>query len=243
MPSITILHTNDLHNKLTAEKADKIRSMKLDSTNALLFDCGDAVWSGNIYFRPGGEPVLELMNKAGYDAMVMGNREFHFLQTGLRCKIGWARFPVLSANIRPTKPGVDLPVNPYVTYDIQGTRVIVFGLTVPMITERMLSRHVSSYVFDNPMDAAAELVPDLRARADLLIALTHIGIQNDRELAERVPGIDLIIGGHTHTILEHPEMVGRTAIVQAGWFAHYIGRTIVDVDHGDIRVRGELVSL
>jgi 2',3'-cyclic-nucleotide 2'-phosphodiesterase (5'-nucleotidase family) len=243
MTHLTILHTNDFHNKLTPEKAEKIRRLKAESQNPLLLDCGDAIWAGNIYFRPNGEPVLELMNGAGYDAMTMGNREFHFMESGLRAKLGWAQFPVLCANIRTTRPNVDLPVLPYTTFSVEGKRVLVFGLTVPMITERMLVRKFSAYVFDHPLDAAASLVPELRSKADLLIAVTHIGLQMDRELAERVPGIDVIVGGHTHAKLSEPERVGGTAIVQAGWFAHFIGRTRVEFGGGQAKVSGELLEL
>lgn len=239
MPAITIFHTNDFHNKLTSEKAQKLKELKQSTSNSLLLDCGDAIWAGNIYFRPDGEPILKLMNDAGYDAMAMGNREFHFLATGLRKKIGWAEFPVLCANIRPTNHA-DLPVASDVTFNIAGLKVVVFGLTVPMITERMLSRKVSSYVFDDSIETAARIVPELRKRADILVALTHIGLKVDRELAESVPGIDLIISGHTHAVLESPEMVGQTAIVQAGWFARYVGK--VEITPGS-PVHAELISL
>ena len=227
MEKITIFHTNDFHNRLTAEQAGKLRELKSSTPNSLLFDCGDAIWSGNIYFRPDGEPILKLMNDAGYDAMVMGNREFHFLAIGLRKKIGWAEFPVLSANIRPTNHA-DLPVKTDLTFELDGVKAVVFGLTVPMITEKMLCRKVSSYVFDDPIETASRLVPELRERADLLIALTHIGLKKDKELAAEVPGIDLIIGGHTHAKLESAEWINKTAIVQAGWFANYVGKVEIE---------------
>ncbi|MEN6521506.1 MAG: metallophosphatase [Armatimonadota bacterium] len=227
MQKITVFHTNDFHNRLTQEQAARLKEMKDSVPNSLLLDCGDAIWAGNIYFRPDGEPVLKLMNDAGYDAMALGNREFHFLATGLRKKIGWAEFPVLSANIRSTNH-TGLPVKSDVTFDIGGIKVVVFGLTVPMITERMLSRKVSCCVFDDPIKTATALVPGLRERADILIALTHIGLKKDKELAATVPEIDLIVGGHTHTVLESPEWVGKTAIVQAGWFAHYVGKVEID---------------
>lgn len=239
MPKITIFHTNDFHNKLTAAQAAHLHELKSSTPNSLLLDCGDAIWAGNIYYRPGGEPILKLMNQAEYDAMAMGNREFYFLETGLRKKIGWADFPVLCANIRPTN-GADLPVKSHISLDICGQKVVIFGLTVPMITEKMLSRKVSSYVFDDPLDTAARIVPELRPQADILIALNHIGLKLDRELAEKVPGIDLIIGGHTHAVLEEPEMVGDTAIVQAGWFAHYVGK--VEIKPG-MPVKGSLIEL
>lgn len=236
---ITIYHTNDFHNRLKPEQAGKLRGLKDSTPDSLLLDCGDAIWAGNIFYRPGGEPILKLMNQAGYDALTMGNREFHFLATGLRTKTGWADFPILSANIRPTNHS-DLHVKSHVSFDIAGKCVIVFGLTVPMITERMLSRKVSSYVFDDPIEAASRLVPELRNQADILIALTHIGLNKDRELAEKVPGIDLIIGGHTHAVLERPEMVEKTAIVQAGWFGHYVGKVEIGEDG---KITGELLTL
>jgi 2',3'-cyclic-nucleotide 2'-phosphodiesterase (5'-nucleotidase family) len=239
MPALTIFHTNDFHNKLTPEKSAHLRQIKSSTPNSLLLDCGDAIWAGNIYFRPDGEPVLKLMNDAGYDAMTMGNREFHFLATGLRKKIGWADFPVLSANIRPTN-GADMPVRSDITVERGGVKVVIFGLTVPMITERMLVRRMSSYVFDDPIETASRIVPELRRRADVLIALTHIGLKSDRELADSVEGIDLIVGGHTHAVIEEPECVGNTAIVQAGWFAHYVGK--VELEPG-VSVRGELLEL
>lgn len=237
--SVTIFHTNDLHNKLTAGQAGWLRGLKESVPESILLDCGDAIWAGNVFVRLGGEPVLRLMNEAGYDAMCMGNREFHFLETGLRHKIGWADFPVLSANIRPTNHS-DLPVKSSITLLRNGLRVAIFGLTVPMITERMLSRKVSAYVFDDPIETAAKVVPELRKNADLVIALTHIGLNNDRKLASDVPGIDLIIGGHTHALLDHPETVGNTSIVQAGWFGHYVGK--VEIDAGGA-VRGEALEM
>jgi len=239
MPCVSIYHTNDFHNKLTRVKAQGIRELKASTPNSLLLDAGDAIWAGNVYFRPGGEPVLKLMNEAGYDAMALGNREFHFLAAGLRRKIGWAEFPVLSANIRP-RGAADLPLRSDITFERGGITVTVFGLTVPMITGRMLSSKVSSYVFDDPIETAARLVPSLRERADVLIALTHIGLSTDRELASGVPGIDLIVGGHTHCALDKPEMVGGTAIVRAGWFGHHIGRVQFEVGGG---IRAELLAL
>lgn len=239
MTTVTIFHTNDFHNRLTPAQALRLRELKDSVPGSLLLDCGDAIWAGNVFFRPDGEPVLKLMNDAGYDAMTMGNREFHFLAGGLRKKIGWADFPVLSANIRPTNDA-DLPVQSDISFIRDGMRIVVFGLTVPMITERMLSRKVSNYVFYDPIETAARLVPGLLERADVLIALTHIGLGKDRELARSVPGIDLIVSGHTHAVLEIPERVGGTAIVQAGWFARYVGK--VEVGPGG-QVRGELLPL
>jgi len=248
----TLLHTNDLHNHLTDDQARRLADRRQTlGTSGLLLDAGDAIASGNITFRPGGEPILERMTQIGYDAMTVGNREFHVWRCGFHSKLFRADFPVLCANIRPTpkireegngerekgeegKPDTEeMPVRPYVVFEPDpGWRVGVIGLTVPMVTERMLARKISAYVFDNPVQTAAQIVPRLRSelQLNLLVVLTHIGIAQDRVLAAAVPGIDIIIGGHTHVVLEHGERVGDTLIAQAGSFGRFLGRIEVDPD-------------
>ncbi len=243
MPRITVLHTSDMHNKLTPALADRLRELKHASPGSLALDSGDAIWAGNIVWRPGGEPVLDLMNAVPYDAMCVGNREFHFLGIAMNSKTGRAKFPILSANLRPTRNGRSLPAKPYEIFERGGVQVGVLGLSVPCITERMSVRKVSDYYFEQPISAAERIVPELRDRCDLLIALTHIGIKRDRELAENVRGIDLILGGHTHAITAEPERVGDTHILHHGSFAHYVGRIDVEVGSGNVVVKTELIPL
>lgn len=240
MAVFTLLHTNDFHNRLTASQAAVLRELRASSGHdVLLLDAGDAVGAGNLTFRPGGEPILDRMNDAGYDAMTVGNREFHLTSLGLRTTLARAAFPVLSANLRLNRYSPEdmqdtaesLPVRPYIVHrSLSGWTVVVFGLTVPMITDKMLSRKVSTYVFEEPLLTARRLVPALREQyaPDLLIGLTHIGILQDRLLASSVPGIDLIIGGHSHTLLERGERVGETLLVQTGSHARYVGRVAVE---------------
>ena len=232
MPDLTILHTNDLHGKLPERAANRIAQEKTSVANCLLLDAGDAVSSGNVYYRPGGEPVLARLSDLGYDAMAMGNREFHFLAAGLKSKVSLARFPVLSANLCSDKVEIGPSIQPYITRNFGDLRVIVFGLSVPMITKKMFASKVSPYWFADPIETAARLVPELRSQADILIALTHIGLQNDVELARQVSGIDLIVSGHTHAVLQEARIEGETAIVQAGWWGHYLGRVDITIQPG-----------
>jgi len=228
MATVNIFHTGDMHNRLTPQKAQRLRELKGSAENTLLLDAGDAIWAGNIFYRPGGEPILKLMNLAGYDAMAMGNREFHFSRQGFRAKVGLAEFPVLCANAHASN-GETLPVVPHAIFERGGIRVAVFGLRVPMITERTLGKRFSIYRFADPVETAAELVPKLRQEAELVIALTHIGIDHDRRLAERVDGIDLIVGGHSHTELMEP---GSTPIVHSGWAARTVGKAVLAIPGG-----------
>lgn len=249
--SFTLLHTNDFHNKLSQAQADRLRLLRESVGEAgLLLDAGDAVGAGNVTFNPVGEPILDKMSRAGYDAMTVGNREFHISRYGFHSKLSCAKFPVLCANVRPSRSkeepvpltsnsgnesaradNADPPVVPYIYREMRsGWRVVVLGLTVSMVTERMAARHLSAYLFSDPIRTAMELAPRLRQeyKPDLLIALTHIGLRQDRKLAEAVPEIDLIIGGHSHDRLEQGEQVGHTLICQTGSYGHHFGRVVAD---------------
>jgi len=229
MPDLTILHTNDLHGKLSDRAVERIARERASSERSILLDAGDAVSSGNVYYRPGGEPILARMSDLGYDAMALGNREFHFLAAGLRSKVKLARFPILSANLRSKDSPIASSILPSVTFEFGGLNVAVFGLSVPMIAKRMLVGRLSPFWFEDPIEAVAEIVPDLRERAAVLIALTHIGIESDVELAGSVPGINLIVGGHTHAALEEPRFVGETAIVHAGYWGRCLGKVEISL--------------
>jgi len=237
--ALTILHTNDFHNRLTSTQADRLKRLRDDlGPNGLLLDAGDAIGAGNVTFRPAGEPILNEMSEIGYDAMTVGNREFHVSRFGFCAKLKLARFPVLCANVRPVRGRETAPVMSHICRDLpNGMRIVVLGVTVPMITERMASRRLSAYLFDDPIQAAARCAAQLRAtlRPNLLVALTHIGLSRDRELASAVPEIDLIIGGHTHDVLEKGERVGETLIAQAGSHGRYVGR--IDIEWDDARDR------
>jgi len=235
----TILHTNDFHNKLSEPQAERLRGLRSAiGDRGLLLDAGDAIGSGNITFRPGGEPILDTLSDIGYSAMTVGNREFHFSRIGMHSKVSRARFPVLCANVRlnsKTPPDdndfsrgrrADPPVSPWNLFELEGGyRVVVFGVTVPMITEKMSVKHVSAYLFDEPVQTALRLADQLKEtlRPDLIVALTHIGARLDRVLAEKSNSIDLIIGGHSHVIMPLGEWFGETLVVQAGSHGRLFG--------------------
>ncbi len=243
MPDITILYTGDLHGKLNPNAAERIKAEKAACDNCLLLDAGDAVSSGNIYWRPGGEPILATMSEIGYDMMALGNREFHFLQYGFKSKISLARFPVLSANLKCNDGKLASMTIPSVTLNLAGLRVAVFGLTVPMITSKMLVRFISPYCFECPVKTAAEIVPVLRESANIVIALTHVGVEIDKEIASRIKGIDLIVGGHTHIASTEPIIVGNTKIFHSGWWGQYLGKVELRMKRNGIEVSNKLINL
>lgn len=230
-----IFHTNDFHGRLTDAGADAIRAARAPYPGSLLLDAGDAVSAGNLGFRPSGEPILARMSDAGYDAMTVGNRESHPRRELFPRKLAEARFPILCANVT-ARPGAELPTKPYVVLEagesdgVTGrARVAVMGLSVPMFTRKMWTQALCDYFYGDPLATARALVPALREQADVVVALTHIGLQHDERLASSVAGIDLIVGGHTHADLETPRIVSGIPILHTSAYAAYLGRACLEV--------------
>lgn len=231
MVLIALLHTGDLHGRLSREAAGRIREMKREAGASLLLDAGDAVSAGNIGVRWRGEEILRRMTDSGYDALAMGNREFHFCLPLLRRKLGEAAFPILCANLRGPRA---MPVESHRVFEVGGVRVAVFGLCAPMIRAGDWARRISPFVFDEPIEVAAALVPTLRREADAVVAVTHLGLAADRRLSASVSGIDLILGGHSHTPLDAPE--GAPAILHTAPFGREIGRAVLEIGGGETRL-------
>ena len=108
-----------------------------------------------------------------------------------------------------------------------------------MVTPTMRTEFASQYLWDPPVQTLMALALLIRPRVDLLIAITHIGISQDRHLAERAPQIDIILGGHSHTVLQEPEKIGKTYICQGGSHNRFAGLYQWDAS----RLTGELVPL
>ena len=256
--TFTILHTNDFHNKLKPEQALKLKDERAAiQGSGLLLDAGDAISAGNITFRPGGEPILTQMSEIGYDGMTVGNREFHFSRTGFMCKLESAQFPAFSANVhlksdpvpdwlalvqsgetRAAASGADLPVHGWKLFTLEGGyRVAVFGITVPMITARMRVARVSAYLFEDTYGTAIALSRAIKEvlAPDVVICLSHIGERQDRALAEKADAIDVIIGGHSHTLFEHGIEVNDVLVTQAASHARCLGTLTIDPEKKGIR--------
>jgi len=229
---VVVFHTSDLHGRLSGEAAERIRALKESAPGSLLLDSGDAVSAGNVGVRLFGEPVLRAMGEIGYHAMAMGNREFHPWPLMFRHKLKDLRFPLLCANLRPPRPG---PVVSHQVFSLsEGSSAAVFGLCVPMIPDGHWARWISPYRFEDPIETAGRLVQGLRKEAHLVIALTHLGMEQDRMLAELVPGIDLILGGHDHAKAGEPLRIGKCLIARAPAMGAGIGRLELELAGGQV---------
>jgi 5'-nucleotidase len=221
---IHFLHTNDLHGSLLQSHVDFLRAHRTDHT--LHLDSGDFIKAGNLAIPLKPDPAWALLHEAGCDFGTLGNRESHPLEAGQKAKLAGARHRILVANMR--KKSGELLFEESAIAEIAGLKVGIFGLMVPMVTERMSTAALSAYLWDQPIPTAKRLAEELRPKVDLLVAITHIGIAQDRKLAAECPEIDLIFGGHSHTVLESPERVGKTSILQGGSHGKFIGEYVWD---------------
>ena len=234
---LILLHTNDLHGNLLpnggrggiAEVAAFVNSVRAVNPNVILLDAGDFNTGSALSNMYSAEPDIIAMNLMGYDAAVFGNHEFDGNMEKLNTQIALADFPFVSSNIR-TQAGGYLGGNRYIVKNYGDFTVGVFGLT----TMRTLSiaSPDRSLVFINEIEAAREVVDILRnvERVDIVIGLVHMGsIQETSdhitsvELARSVPGIDIIVDGHSHTYMEEPLRAGDTWIVSANEWGKYVG--------------------
>lgn len=226
--TITILHTNDLHGSLNPAKSDFIRTLRESAD--FLFDSGDCIKAGNLAIPLKQDPAWRLLAQAGCDAGTLGNRESHILESAFKAKLAGSTYPILCANLK-RRDGT-LPLNAHHVFEVRGLKVGLFGVMVPMVTTRMATQVASAYLWDPAIPTAVEQVSLLRSKVDLLIALTHIGLAQDRLLAAQCPDLDLILGGHSHSILMEPEKIGNVAICQGGSHARFVGRYVWEKGHG-----------
>lgn len=253
---LTIIHTNDTHANLdnAPKRATLINGLRAANANNLLLDAGD-VFSGTLYFNTfEGAADLELMNYMEYDAMVFGNHEFDLGSSAeghsaLAEFVGGADFPMLGANIdfsgdanlAPlvageafTKTASNGQIYSGVVKEIDGEEVGIFGLTTAETADISSPGAVE---FTDYLEAAEEAVEWFESEGvNKIIALTHIGyddnpaFDNDRTLAAEVDGIDVIVGGHTHTTLLPPTEINDTIIVQANEYGKILGQLDLTFD-------------
>jgi len=249
---ITILHTNDMHSRIEpfpndgrkngglggmARRAALIKKIRQQESNVLLFDAGDIV-QGTPYFNFfGGEVELKLMSQMGYDASTLGNHDFDNGIDGLEKMLPFAKFPYLIANYDFSgESGLKNAFQPYKIFEKQGIKIGVFGLGIEL-KGLVLDKLFGQTKYLDPIGTAKEMVQTLKSqKCHLIICLSHLGYKYENEpkisdvtLAQQVEGIDLIIGGHTHTFLDQPDKIthasGHTTLInQVGWAGIRLGR-------------------
>ncbi|MCB9778381.1 MAG: bifunctional metallophosphatase/5'-nucleotidase [Alphaproteobacteria bacterium] len=256
---LVIAHTNDIHAHYEPEPASWldgepalggfvaidswVRSLERQhGADAVLYlDAGD-VLSGTPLMEIEargiqGGAMLDLFEAVGVDAWVPGNHEFDRGFDHAAAFVADSRTPVVSANLRApcsTRALGCAPAlagsQPWEIFEVNGLKVGVFGLTTSGLSHLTDADTMARLAVLDHAEAAAQAVAALEPQVDLVVALTHIGLDSDRALAEAVPGIDLIVGGHSHTRMQAAERVGDTWIVQAGAYGRLLGVAEVQTD-------------
>ena len=194
-----------------------------------------------------GGAMMDFIADAGMDAWVLGNHEFDIGFDHTSALVAASKVPVLSANLDQPN-GSGLPaiggLRDRIIVERAGLKVGVFGLTTDSLARLTGTNATDHMDVRDVIEVAREEVAALDGQVDLVVALTHIGVETDQRIAEEVPGIDLIVGGHSHTPLVEPIKVGETWIVQAGCYTRQLGVTEMDVVDGKIvNFNAKLVDL
>jgi len=258
---ITLLHTNDTHSHIEpfgpgpylgkggiARRATLVRQLRQSLGSTLLLDAGD-VCEGTPYFnRFKGLLDYRLMSMMGYDAGTLGNHEFANGVEGLSAALAEARFPILNCHLDTRDaPGLEKQLRPWMVRELPGLKVGLTGACVDFAGLVAPAEH-RGVDWRDPVAPLRAVVKHLREveRVDLVVLLSHLGYDmrgaalDDLSLPGLVPGIDVIIGGHTHTFLSAPVQVahaqGETTVFQVGFGGINLGR--MDFTFGARRLLG-----
>ena len=228
-----------------ARVATAVAEIRSEGNPTLLLDSGDTIQGSPtqaLVFAgkagDGTDPIIRVMNRIGYDAMAVGNHEFDFGFGRLERSRREARFPWLSANTR--RAGGAPAFDPYVVRTVAGVRVGILGLITPHVANWESPSTLSGLTFSDSVAAARRYVPILRGkeRCDLVVVITHQGFERDPDtgedrggtgenqayaLATEVSGIDLLLTGHAHTVV-NPRRLGQTWVSQPGRWGNTLTR-------------------
>jgi len=264
---ITILHTNDVHSHIeafppnhsqnanmggVARRATLVNGIREENPNTLLLDAGD-IFQGTPYFNfYGGELEFKLMSLLKYDAATIGNHDFDNGIEGLYKQLPNASFELLSANYNFKNTIMDTHVKPYKIFIKDGIKIGVFGLGIEL--EGLVDKNMyKETLYNDPVSVAQDMsrILNEEENCDLVICLSHLGYHyknnskkiSDLKLASLTKGIDLIIGGHTHTLLKKPTVTknidGENMLVnQVGWAGLHLGRIDFYFDEQEIGATG-----
>ncbi|MCX6134472.1 MAG: bifunctional UDP-sugar hydrolase/5'-nucleotidase [Ignavibacteriales bacterium] len=242
---ITILHTNDMHASFLPHEAYWVRttpkplvggfnelaftidSVRKTKSATLLLDAGDLM-TGNpitdrVYKGAEGGALVEMLNLMGYEGWEPGNHDFDISYANFLQLASIAKFPVFTANLVDEKSGLPITRKEYVIVEKNGLKIGVFGVMSQEYYSLVSVNSAKGVKLLPYLAEAKRMIDFLRPQTDLVIALTHTGVDDDSVLAANVKGLDVIIGGHSHTRLKKPKYVNGVIIAQAGSNAENLG--------------------
>ena len=217
---LIILQTSDVHSRVEpisqsgdrdhdkggfVRRATFLKDFRKDHSNVLLVDCGDISQGTPYYNMFKGEVEVRLMNEMGYDVMTIGNHEFDFGLDNMKRLFEMAKFPVVCANYDLNTTVLKEIVKPYVILERHGLKIGVFGLGAE--PEGLIQANkCEGVIYKDPVVVSNEVASLLKEKGcDIIVCLSHLGIQKDRELVTKTRNIDVILGGHSHTFMDGPK--------------------------------------
>ena len=249
---IVVLHTNDIHSRIdpfpmdggrneglggAARRAALVKQVRKNHEHVLLLDSGD-VFQGTPYFNFfKGEIEFKTMSAMGYDVGTLGNHDFDNGVDGLVEMLPHANFEFVCANYDASRSPLAPHIKPHAIKMMGPVKVGIFGLGIEFQSLVLPALHEGVQYYD-PILAAKQQVETLRnAGCHLVICLSHLGYKyredkvSDTDLAQLVPGIDLVLGGHTHTFMDAPDVYnhkeGASVVNQVGFAGLRLGRADV----------------
>jgi len=231
---IILISTNDPHGRLDnfPKMAAYVQFLKRTNPEVFVLNAGDLVDGNPIIdqIKDKGAPIIDIMNSVPYDVSCLGNHELELNDTILRRRVSQSTSVFVDANIKIANGSVAPPFKSYTTLIAgDGLKIAVFGLTATSTNPCTLH----DLVVTEPIQAALSL-DTLRHNHDIVIGLTHIGFHADSILATKMPGVDIIIGGHSHTAIPHGKFVNGVLITQTGSYMKYLGKTILTIENNRI---------
>ncbi len=248
---LTILHTNDVHSRIdpfpmdggkyqglggAAKRAALLKKIRAEEENVLLFDCGDML-QGTPYFNfYEGKLEFELMNEMRYDATTIGNHDFDAGIETLGRHLGNTNFVTLNTNYGLDNTPLNNKVQAYKVFEKAGLKIGVLGVGIEL-DGLVPAKLYGETQYSEPIQSANKTASILKKelKCDLVVCLSHLGYKyetnkvSDYVLAKQSQNIDVILGGHTHTFMEQPDIVqnkdGEEVLInQVGWAGIRLGR-------------------
>jgi len=236
---LVILHTNDLHGQSLARLATLLAEQRELHPDLLWVDAGDLFSGTAISNLLQGKAEEAAVLELGLDAIALGNHDFDFgleaVHRSLQAGVPWVAVNVLQQD------GTHLAA-PFFLKQVGDVRVLITGVATPATPRMSFPEHVAGLTFADPAAALGQLLEEQAGAFDICLVLSHLGYGEDLLLAQQVPGIKVIIGGHTHTVLSRPVRIGDTLICQAGANGEYLGRVVINLEEG-YPAQGELLRI
>jgi 2',3'-cyclic-nucleotide 2'-phosphodiesterase (5'-nucleotidase family) len=267
--TLTILHTNDIHAGVFPHEAgwvrtdpkplvggfrelswtvDSLRGVRDGKGGVLLLDAGDVMTGTPIaeyeYRGAVGGAIFEMMNMIGYDAWTIGNHDLDISQDNLRALAAIAKFPTLSANLTDSAGKLPLNNKEYLILEKNGLRIGIIGLMSEDLFRLTNTNNLKGLKVANAAGTLQRMIDRIGPDTDLLIALTHEGADEDSVLATKIHGLNVIIGGHSHTRIKIPRQVNGVLICQTGSNCENLGQLDLTVENKKVTAYdGRLLTL